>query len=125
MDAALFLPVARLDDLVDDRPAHAQADGIDLVLVRRGDEVHVFEGRCPHRGALLADGRVDAANLVCGVHGWDFRLDTGISAYNPAERIQKFSAAVVDGEVVPRSTWTSFRLRDGQHVELITAVQGG
>ena len=26
-------------------------------LVRRGDDVHVFEGRCPHRGALLADGR--------------------------------------------------------------------
>ena len=35
------------------------------------------------------------------------------------------SAAVVDGEVVPRSTWTNFRLRDGQHVEVITAVQGG
>ena len=35
------------------------------------------------------------------------------------------SAAVVDGEVVPRSTWTTFRLRHGQHVELITAVQGG
>jgi sulfur carrier protein len=35
------------------------------------------------------------------------------------------SAAVVDGEVVPRSAWPAFRLRDGQRVELITAVQGG
>jgi sulfur carrier protein len=35
------------------------------------------------------------------------------------------SAAVVDGEVVPRSTWATHRLRDGQRVELITAVQGG
>jgi sulfur carrier protein len=35
------------------------------------------------------------------------------------------SAAVVDGEVVPRSAWSSTRLRDGQSVELITAVQGG
>jgi sulfur carrier protein len=35
------------------------------------------------------------------------------------------SAAVVDGEVVPRSVWPSTRLRDGQSVELITAVQGG
>ncbi|HEV7203046.1 MAG TPA: sulfur carrier protein ThiS [Jatrophihabitans sp.] len=35
------------------------------------------------------------------------------------------SAAVVDGEVVPRSTWDSHELRDGQVVELITAVQGG
>jgi sulfur carrier protein len=35
------------------------------------------------------------------------------------------SAAVVDGEVVPRGTWTHVVLREGQVVELITAVQGG
>ena len=95
-----YLPIARLDDLVEDVPAHAAADGIDLVLVRRGGQVHVFEGRCPHRGALLADGRVEGANLICGVHGWDYRLDTGVSAYNPAERIYKFACHVQDGEVL-------------------------
>jgi glutamate synthase domain-containing protein 2/nitrite reductase/ring-hydroxylating ferredoxin subunit len=99
-DPSILLPIARLGDLVEDRPAHAEADGLDLVLVRRGDVVHVFEGRCPHRGALLADGRVEGQNLICGVHGWDYRLDTGISAYNPAERIRKFSCQVVDGEVL-------------------------
>ena len=35
------------------------------------------------------------------------------------------SAAVVDGEVVPRSSWPDQELREGQVVELITAVQGG
>jgi sulfur carrier protein len=35
------------------------------------------------------------------------------------------SAAVVDGEVVPRSAWPTTSLKDGQSVELITAVQGG
>ncbi|MCW2597664.1 MAG: thiamine biosynthesis protein ThiS [Jatrophihabitans sp.] len=35
------------------------------------------------------------------------------------------SAAVVDGEIVPRSSWASYELRDGQSVELITAIQGG
>jgi sulfur carrier protein len=35
------------------------------------------------------------------------------------------SAAVVDGEVVPRGDWARFTLHDGQVVELITAVQGG
>ena len=35
------------------------------------------------------------------------------------------SAAVVDGAVVPRSQWQTFPLRDGQRIELITAVQGG
>jgi sulfur carrier protein len=35
------------------------------------------------------------------------------------------SAVVVDGTVIPRSDWPTFPLRDGQEVELITAVQGG
>lgn len=35
------------------------------------------------------------------------------------------SAVVVDGAVVARSDWQSFQVRDGQRVELITAVQGG
>lgn len=35
------------------------------------------------------------------------------------------SAAVVDGAVVARSEWPAFEVREGQRVELITAVQGG
>jgi sulfur carrier protein len=35
------------------------------------------------------------------------------------------SAAIVDDEVVPRSRWPHYPLRDGQTVELITAVPGG
>jgi sulfur carrier protein len=34
-------------------------------------------------------------------------------------------AAAVDGMVAPRSTWPSRVLREGQVVELLTAVQGG
>jgi sulfur carrier protein len=35
------------------------------------------------------------------------------------------SAAVVDGEVVPRAEWPTYEVRAGQAIELITAVQGG
>jgi sulfur carrier protein len=35
------------------------------------------------------------------------------------------SAAAVDGEVIPRGEWTSYRLHEGQAVEVLTAVQGG
>jgi sulfur carrier protein len=35
------------------------------------------------------------------------------------------TAAAVDGAVVPRAEWTTFVLRDGQAVEVLTAVQGG
>jgi sulfur carrier protein len=40
-------------------------------------------------------------------------------------RSDKGVAAAVDGAVAPRSTWAGLVLRDGQAIELLTAVQGG
>jgi sulfur carrier protein len=34
-------------------------------------------------------------------------------------------AAAVNGEVVPRRSWEGTRLRAGDRVEVVTAVQGG
>jgi sulfur carrier protein len=34
-------------------------------------------------------------------------------------------AVAVDGEVLPRSAWAATALADGQHVEVLRAVQGG
>ena len=34
-------------------------------------------------------------------------------------------AVAVEGEVIPRSEWDTTRLRDGQQVEVLHAVQGG
>jgi sulfur carrier protein len=34
-------------------------------------------------------------------------------------------AVAVDGEVVPRGEWTARIVSEGQHIEVLTAVQGG
>jgi sulfur carrier protein len=34
-------------------------------------------------------------------------------------------AAAVNGEVVPRGSWAATPLREGDQVEVVTAVQGG
>jgi len=96
--------VARLDDLKPLEPAHALVANVDLVLIRHErdgrDRVSVLYGRCLHRGALMADGHVDGDNLVCGVHGWDYRYETGVSEYNNAERLAKFSSWIEEGRVL-------------------------
>jgi len=91
--------IARIEELADRQPAHALVADVDLVLVRTGDTVSVLYGRCLHRGALMADGHVEGDNLICGLHGWDYRLDSGVSAYNNAEALQKF-ASWVEGDRV-------------------------
>ena len=93
------ISIRKWDKLESRSPAYGIVAGVDLVIVRIDDRVTVLYGRCAHRGALMADGHVDGENLICGVHGWDYRLDSGISEYNNSERLAKFSAWVEDGEV--------------------------
>ena len=78
-------------------PHTALVSNVDLVVIRFDHRVAVLYGRCHHRGALLADGYIDGQNLICGVHGWDYRYDTGASEYNNDEALHRF-AAVIDQE---------------------------
>ena len=86
--------IATWSELKDRQPHYALIEGVDLVVVRFDEAVTVLYGRCLHRGALLADGHVDGENLICGVHGWDYRLDTGVSEYNNAEALHRFAATI-------------------------------
>jgi glutamate synthase domain-containing protein 2 len=91
--------VADLKKLEDRIPMYALVLNTDLVVVKYDNSVSVFYGRCLHRGALMADGFVEGQNLICGVHNWDYRLDTGISEYNNQERLRKFKN-IIEGNKV-------------------------
>ncbi|MBT8078158.1 MAG: Rieske 2Fe-2S domain-containing protein [Gammaproteobacteria bacterium] len=93
------LSIFSLEDLEDRVPQHALVADVDLVVTRYDAEVSVLYGRCAHRGALMSDGHIDGDNIICGLHGWDYRLDTGISEYNNSETLSKFKAWVDQGEV--------------------------
>lgn len=89
--------IYKLSALADRKPEYALVGEVDLVVVRFDDEISVFYGRCLHRGALMSDGHVRGKDLICGVHNWDYRLDTGVSAYANEEKLPKFKSWV-DGD---------------------------
>jgi nitrite reductase/ring-hydroxylating ferredoxin subunit len=84
--------VATWSELEDRQPSYALVADVDLVVVRFDNRVSVLYGRCLHRGALLSDGVVEGGNLVCGVHRWDYRYDTGVSEYDNSEALHRFRA---------------------------------
>ena len=91
--------IVEWDELEDRQPTHALVGNVDLVVIRWDEQVSVLYGRCLHRGALMADGSVRGNDLICGVHNWDYRLDTGVSSYNPKECLHRFSTWVEEGGV--------------------------
>ena len=93
--------IATWSELEDRAPIGVLIGNIDLVAIRYDDNHSVLYGRCHHRGALLADGHIDGNdNLICSVHGWDYRVHTGISEYNNNEQLHKFSSWVEDDQLL-------------------------
>ncbi len=86
--------VAQWSALPDRTPTYACVAGVDLVVVRWDEHVSVLYGRCLHRGALMADAKVVGEDIVCGLHQWDYRLDTGVSAYSNEEVLPRFAARI-------------------------------
>ncbi len=85
------IEVARISKLQEKQPTYALVKNTDLVIIKHEQGISVLYGRCHHRGALLADGHIEGKNLICGVHGWDYRYDTGVSEYNNDEYLHKFT----------------------------------
>jgi len=94
------IAIAKWDQLEDRTPTHALVSNVDLVIIRHDDSVSVLYGRCAHRGALMSDGFVEGHNIICGLHNWDYRIDSGISEYNNSETLARFSAWIEAGQVL-------------------------
>ena len=47
----------------------------------------------------MSDAIIRGEDIVCGVHNWDYRYKTGVSAYNNAETLHKFGSWVEDDGV--------------------------
>jgi nitrite reductase/ring-hydroxylating ferredoxin subunit len=57
------------------KPAQVKLLGAEVALFRDSQtgKVHALEDRCPHRGALLSQGRIYyPSTLTCSYHGWTF-----------------------------------------------------
>ena len=92
--------VATRRDVPRRTPIVAQIGGIDLVIVP-GDETHwVLSGRCPHHGALLADGSIDGDDPTCGLHGSGHRADPGDGEHIRAEAWTRFQIWIGGGHLV-------------------------
>ncbi len=80
-DFLAVLPVTGLDS---GQPRRVIADGVGIVLVRDGTQIHAVGERCSHLGAPMVDGWLYRGGLVCPWHGSCFDLADGTATRGPA-----------------------------------------
>lgn len=71
--------------------AEMDVAGKTICLARQDKEVLACTQKCPHAGALLADGRQDAfGNLVCPLHKYKFNLKDGRNVSGEGYHLKTF-----------------------------------
>jgi nitrite reductase (NADH) small subunit/3-phenylpropionate/trans-cinnamate dioxygenase ferredoxin subunit len=70
-----------------------------IAVFRQGDEVFAIDDVCPHMGASLSGGYVEAGIVTCPWHGWRFRFTDGVWADNPRIKIGCYATRIVGDDV--------------------------
>lgn len=102
-------PLCRLDDIPDGGAIAVDATlpsgAENLIVLRLGDQAHVFLNVCPHAGRQLdyAPGKFLLKNdtLICAVHGATFNKADGLCVAGPCrgQHLRGIDVRVIDGEV--------------------------
>jgi toluene monooxygenase system ferredoxin subunit len=96
-----FVRVCALDDLWEGEMESFDVAGQEVLLVRIDeDQVHAFQGACPHQDIALVEGKFDGKLLICRAHQWIFDAATGESV-NPTNcRLAEYPLKIDGGDVL-------------------------
>ncbi len=71
----------------------------EVALFNFGGEFYAISDLCPHRGASLAEGFLEAGKVFCPWHCFDFNLKTGECSMVPSLRVRTYEVRIVGDEV--------------------------
>jgi phenylpropionate dioxygenase-like ring-hydroxylating dioxygenase large terminal subunit len=102
-------------------PKYLKILGQELVLYRTSDgRIHAMNNACIHRGAALAQGKIDRDCIVCPYHGWHYQPDgtcVKIPSQSATTTIPK-AARMTTYPVQDKYGWIWLYLGDGEPGEL-------
>ena len=95
-----WIDVASSAAVADGASVEAEVDGVPVVVVRCGGELHAVEDRCTHDGEPLGGAQVEDCEIICPRHGARFSLRTGDALGPPAyEAVATFPVRRAEGRL--------------------------
>ena len=63
-------------------------------------QLFALDGRCPHAGGPIGQGRLEGDLVVCPWHEWAFHCSTGANDYDPNVKLGLFRVKMEGGEIL-------------------------
>lgn len=78
--------------------ALVEFDGYSIALFNVGGRFYALDDSCPHQGASLCGGRLDARTVQCAAHGLRFDLESGYLVNSRQLKIATYPVELIDGQ---------------------------
>ncbi len=100
MEAKSWVSVAAPNDIPDKRAVIVPLPGGERVAVfRDGKKISAVTNVCRHQNGPLGEGRIIDGCVTCPWHGWQYRMEDGISPPPFTEKIATYNLKMMNGMV--------------------------
>ncbi len=96
-----FQRACAVADVTNANPVAVTVDGVDVAVVRQGDDFYAIYDECSHAAIPLSEGEVEDGEIECWLHGSRFDLRTGKPSGPPAtEPVPTYPVRVEGGDLL-------------------------
>lgn len=98
--SASWHEVCELAALEDQDITYLDSDGRSLFIYRSGEDVRVYDSRCPHQVTNIPHLALEEGRLTCPKHQWVFDVASGECVEKGNRPLTRFESKVEDGQVL-------------------------
>jgi nitrite reductase/ring-hydroxylating ferredoxin subunit/alkylhydroperoxidase/carboxymuconolactone decarboxylase family protein YurZ len=92
--------LASVDDLADGQVSFAEAAGRSLYIYRQGEDINVYDSRCPHQETNIPHLALEGKKLTCPKHNWAFDVVSGECVEKGNRPLRRFEHEIRDGRLL-------------------------
>ncbi len=89
-----------VDEVPEAQPLYFEADGRHLFVYRKGEEIKVYDSRCPHQVTDIPHLALEGETLTCPKHEWVFDIESGECVDKGNRPLRRFEHKVQEGRLL-------------------------
>ena len=87
-------------DEIPQKEAYFESNGRHLFTWRNGDDINVYDSRCPHQVTDIPHLSLEGTTLTCPKHEWAFDIETGQCIAKGNRPLRKFEHKIEAGRLL-------------------------
>ena len=92
--------VTAVDNIPDNETSFYEVGRRHLFIYRKGDDIKVYDSRCPHQVTDIPHLSLEGTTLTCPKHHWAFNIETGECIAEGSRPLREFKHKIEEGRLL-------------------------